>query len=284
MSALVIVIVSLIAAAAALLVYMLLFEQFNIKITELELRFPNLPRAFDGYRILHLTDMHLTKIGLLERKTMKIISGREVDVCFITGDVTADPNASQVFHKICSMIKSRDPIMMVLGNSEHKPWLDSEALVRGLAFDGLQMLINASTTISRGSDKIAVVGVDDAYYRLADLDAAFDGVDSNGFVVFLTHTPSISPGAIKRGADLIFAGHTHGGQVRIPGLGMLWTHMHSNQSLNDGLYNPADIARLAGIDAGHSKLFISRGVGTSRIHIRFLCPPEIAYITLRRGE
>lgn len=172
---------------------------------------------------------------------------------------------------------------MVLGNSEHKPWLDSDMLAGALTFDGLKLLINESTTFTRSRDKIAVVGVDDAYYGLSDLDAAFAGVNADDFVVFLTHTPSITPDAIARGADLILAGHTHGGQVRFPFIGAVWTHMHSNQALNSGLYGPEDISKLTGIDAGQSKLFISRGVGTSRLHIRFLCPPEVVYITLRKA-
>ncbi len=283
MSAAVVVIIAAIAAVGALLAYMLLYEQFNLKVTEFELSFPNLPPEYDGYTILHLTDLHLTKIGLLEKMTMRIISGREVDACFITGDVTAEPRASDIFRRVCSVIKHRDPIVMVLGNSEHKPWLDSQALVDALTFDGLKMLINESIVFTRDSGKVAIVGVDDAYYGLSDLDAAFDGVKSDDFVIFLTHTPSITPDAIKRGADLILAGHTHGGQVRIPGYGVVWTHMRTNQSLNDGLYTSEDISRLTKIDAGHSKLFVNRGVGTSRIHIRFLCPPEIAYITLRKA-
>ncbi|NLN77449.1 MAG: hypothetical protein GX141_00815 [Armatimonadetes bacterium] len=277
------VILGVVAVGAALIAYMLLYEQFDLRITELELSFPNLPAAFDGYTILHLSDQHLTKLGLLERKTMQIVSSREVDACFITGDVTAEPRASDVFRRVCSVIKSREPIVMVLGNSEHKPWLDSDMLAGALTFDGLKLLINESTTFTRSRDKIAVVGVDDAYYGLSDLDAAFAGVNADDFVVFLTHTPSITPDAIARGADLILAGHTHGGQVRFPFIGAVWTHMHSNQALNSGLYGPEDISKLTGIDAGQSKLFISRGVGTSRLHIRFLCPPEVVYITLRKA-
>jgi predicted MPP superfamily phosphohydrolase len=145
------------------------------------------------------------------------------------------------------------------------------------------MLNNSSTTITRGADSISVVGVDDAYSWRADLDAAFAGVDLNDFILFLTHSPSAAPDAIRRGADLILSGHTHGGQVRIPGIGMLWTHMRTSKGLNDGLYAPDALKRITGIDPGGSVLFVNRGIGTSRFHIRFLCRPEIAYITLHRA-
>lgn len=270
------------AIAAAIGAYSLLYEQFSIRVREIELAFPNLPPAFDGYTLLHLSDLHLTKLGLLEKRTMEIVSRREVDGCVITGDVTANPRASDIFRRVCSAIPHRDPILSVLGNSEHKPWLDPDILIQALTFDGHKMLVNSSMTIQRGADSITVVGLDDPYSRFDDLDAAFRGVDPHGFIVCLTHSASVAPEVIACGADLVLAGHTHGGQVRIPGVSMFWTHMRRNKALNDGLYTPADLARRTGIDPGHSVLFVNRGVGTSRFHIRLLCPPEVVYITLRR--
>ena len=270
-------------AAAGFGSYTILYEQFNLQVRELELSFPNLPPAFDGYTILHLSDFHLTKLGLLEKRTMKIISGREVDCCVVTGDVTAKPRASDIFRRVCSAIRHRDPILMVLGNSEHKPWLDTDTLIQALTFEGLNLLLNSSTTIMRGEDRITVVGVDDPYSSRDDLQKAFECVDPGEFILFLTHSACVAPEGISRGADLTLAGHTHGGQVRVPGIGVLWTHMHANKALNDGLYAPADLKRLAGIDTEHAVVFVNRGVGTSRFHVRFLCPPEIVYITLRRG-
>jgi predicted MPP superfamily phosphohydrolase len=270
------------AIAAGLFAYSTLYEPFKIRVRELKLAFDNLPPAFDGYTLLHLSDLHLTKLGRLERRTMQIISRREVDGCVITGDLTAKPRASDSFRRVCSAIRHRDPIIAILGNSEHKPWLDPDTLVQALTFDGLVMLVNSSTTLRRGADSIAVVGLDDPYSHLADLDAAFDGIDPRGFVLCLTHTASVTSQVIARGADLVLAGHTHGGQVRLPGIGMLYTHMRRNKALNDGLYSPADLARITGADPGHGVLFVNRGVGTSRLHVRFGCPPEIVYITLRR--
>lgn len=267
----------------ALFCYMMLVEQFNIRVTELHLTFPNLPDEFDGYTILHLSDQHLAKLGRLEKLTMDIISSREVDTCFITGDVTAQPRASDIFRRVCSVIKHKDPLVMVLGNSEHKPWLDSEMLVNALTFDGLHMLINSSLVIERGGEKIVVVGADDAYYKFADVDAAFEGVDPNDFIVFLTHCPSTAPDGIDHGADLILAGHTHGGQVRFPGVRFFWTHMHHYQILNGGLYTSADLSEILKKKVNGSMLFVSRGIGTSKLHIRLLCPPEIAFITLKKG-
>jgi hypothetical protein len=270
--------------AAGLFGYMWLVESQRLRVRRLELGFRNLPAAFDGYIILHLSDLHISRLGRLERKVAGLIGKQPVDTCVITGDVTAQPRASDNFRRLCSAIRHSDPIFMVLGNSEHKPWLDTEMLLNALSFDGLEILNNSSTSVRRGDESIRIVGVDDPYSRLDDLDRAFEGVDPAQFVVFLTHCPSTTPDGIARGADLILAGHTHGGQVRIPFVGITWTHMRRNKRLNDGLYRPEALSRILGIDAGDSVLFVHRGVGTSRIPIRFFCPPEVVYITLRRSE
>lgn len=278
-----IAVVAVLGIVLALIAYAMLHEQFALRVKELDISFPQLPPAFDGYTLLHISDLHITKLGLLEKRAMEIISKREVDGCVVTGDVTAEPRASDIFRRICSAIPHKDPILMVLGNSEHKPWLDSKMLLDALGFEGLQMLVNSATTLTRGGESITVVGVDDAYTRRADLDTAFRYVDPKDFILFLTHSPCVTPDGIKRGADLVLSGHTHGGQVRFPYIGMIWTHMHRHKSLNDGLYDSQAIRRSTGVDAGNSVLFVNRGIGTSRLHIRFLCPPEIVYITLHRS-
>jgi predicted MPP superfamily phosphohydrolase len=271
-------------AAVAAGAYAILVEQFDIRVRSLDLSFPDLPPAFDGYTILHLSDLHLTQLARLERRLMDLISQREVDTCVVTGDITQDPRASDIFRRVCSAIRRRDTIYAVLGNSEHKPWLETQVLADALSFEGMRLLVNSSDVIRRGDDSITVVGVDDAYFGHADIDAAFRGVDPGGFTIFLTHSPSLTPQGIERGADLILAGHTHGGQVRLPFLGPIWTHMRANRKLNDGLYPPDRLRRLLHRDSAHTVLFVNRGVGTSKLHIRFLCPPEIAYITLHRAS
>jgi uncharacterized protein len=261
--------------------YAVFVEPYRLQVREIELAFPNLPAGFDGYSILHLSDLHLTRIGKLERRLMGLVRNRIFDTCVVTGDITSTPRACDSFRRLCSVIDHRDPIFAILGNSEHKPWLDTQTLISALSFDGLELLVNSSAQVERGGEKITFVGVDDPYTRQADPDAAFSEVDPNGFTVLLTHCPSLTPEGIERGADLILAGHTHGGQVRLPHFGVIWTHMRANKALNDGLYGPDKLRSVLGRDTGGSVLFVNRGAGTSRIHVRLACPPEIAVITLR---
>ncbi|MDH7603200.1 MAG: metallophosphoesterase [Armatimonadota bacterium] len=275
---------ALLGAAAACGSYGILIEQFDIRVRLLELSFPNLPAAFDGFTILHLSDLHTTKFGLLERRLANLLSQRETDLCVITGDISQTLRASQAFHRLVDTVRRREPtVYAVLGNSEHKPWISTDALIRALSREDLRFLINSSAALRRGEDSLVLVGVDDPYSRLADLDSAFEGVNPEDFIIFLTHCPSTTPEAIKRGADLILAGHTHGGQIRLPFLGVLWSHMRAFRRLNDGLYTPERLSKLLKRNCRSSVLFVNRGVGTSKFHVRFLCPPEIAYITLRRA-
>lgn len=271
-------------AAICIGVYMVFIEPYRIQVRDIELHYPDLPPAFDGYMILHLSDLHIRKLGKLERRTMELLRQREVDTCFITGDVTAEPRASDVFRRVCSAIKHRDPIYMVLGNSEHKPWVDTETLVEALSFQGLRILVNSNSAIHRDQDSIHVAGIDDPYSKLGDIDAAFAGIDPGSFIVLLAHCPSAAPAGFEKGADLVLSGHTHGGQVRIPGINWYWTHMRANKELNDGLYTPSDISHILRRDVGNRVLFVHRGIGTSRIYIRLSCPPEIVYITLKRAS
>ncbi len=150
---------------AGLGAYMLLYEQFNIQVRELELAFRTCrPRST---ATPYCTSPTFTSPSSACSKSARWRSSRAArcDGCVVTGDVTAEPRASDIFRRVCSVIKHRDPILMVLGNSEHKPWLDTDTLTQALTFDGLQMLINSSTTLTRGGDSISVVGVDDPYSR-----------------------------------------------------------------------------------------------------------------------
>ncbi len=268
-------------SAAALGAYMFLAEPYSIDVRELTFEYPNLPPAFDGYTILHFSDTHIRKLGTLERRLIDIISSREVDSCFVTGDVTAHHHAPWVFKEICSHIRYRDKLAFILGNSEHKPWVDSPRMARDLTFEGITLLNNANMTIERGGEKIRVCGVDDPYELRHDLDKAFEGTSPEDFIIFLTHCPSITPDIIKRGGDLILAGHTHGGQIRLPFFGPMWTHMLRNSFLNDGVYDSERLTKLLGFDAGGANLFVTRGIGTSKVHVRFACKPDLAFITLK---
>lgn len=283
----------LIAVAAATAFVYAFLEPFKFVVREIELKFPNLPEQFDGLRILHLSDTHIRQMGRLERKWTGIISRTPADICAWTGDLVMFEKRVPVVFRLLPFIKTARPVYAVMGNSEHKPYVDTKQMVQALSSykatsadeegaESLKLLLNESAIVERDGAKISIVGVDDPYSGHADFESAFSGVDREGFIIMLAHCPSAVEKAWEMGADLVLSGHTHGGQLRLPGIGVLWTHTKVPTPLNDGLYFAAQA--YPGLPAKpEASLFVHRGVGTSKIPIRFLCKPEIVYITLRRG-
>ena len=269
-----------VAVLGALAAVYALVEPYFTRIVTLEIRLTNLPAAFNGFRILHLTDLHTRKRGLLEKRAARLLASERADAIFVTGDSLKALSAAPVVRDLLDTVQCDGPRISVLGNAEHKPWIDQSYVEQAVRDTGVQLLVNSSLSIEKGGESIRVVGVDDAFTGRADMDAAFSGVAKDEFVVFLTHCPSVSEEAVRRGAAVVLAGHTHGGQVRFPGLPMIWTHMRSSKHVNDGLYVGRQLTPAAARSVDGPAVYVSRGFGTSRLPIRFRCRPEIARIVL----
>ena len=253
----------------------------NIQLNNLQLSFTNLPKELDGLTVLHLSDLHIKKTGLLEQRAKKIISENHYDICVISGDLTTRANWVEHIREMLGTYDIDRPVYVVPGNSEHKSWVNTSDIVSAFNKHEFITLINDSITFEKNGKKITVVGMDDGYSRLHDVEKAFSEVKPDAFIVALSPCPSLTDKLINKNASLILCGHTHGGQIRFPGLGVIWSHMHKNKFLNDGLYLPEKLSKLLNMDIKESVLYVNRGLGTSRLHIRLNCRPEIAYITLR---
>lgn len=265
-----------------ILIAYMFYEPFLISVIRIDLHFSKLPKDFEGFTILHLSDLHTSKYGLLEKRARQIIKGLHFDVCAITGDLTTKSSIVSDVDKILDFNKQQFPVYVVTGNSEYKPWADTTEIIQQYKHYGYNVLSNSSEKYKINSSSIKFAGVEDPYTGNNNLDAAFDGVNDSEFVVGLAHCPSVADNMVKRGASLILAGHTHGGQIRLPGVGVLWSHMKYNNHLNDGFYDSEKLSRELKTEAGESKLFVNRGLGTSRIHLRLNCRPQIALIQLHR--
>jgi predicted MPP superfamily phosphohydrolase len=259
------------------------YEPFRIVLTHLDLPFRNLPKGLDGFTILHLSDLHTSKYGLLEKRAESIISSLSYDMCVITGDLATTPKVLGYIRRMLGSLNHAPNIYVVPGNSEYKPWADTSDILQACEEQGFSVLANSDIRILHNSSSFVLVGLDDAYSKMHDVTKAFNGVDSNAFIIALSHCPSIVDDLINHGASLVLSGHTHGGQVRIPGIGVLWSHMRRNKKLNDGYYPPERLSKYLGFNVGESKLFVNRGLGTSRIHLRLNCMPEIALLRLCAG-
>jgi uncharacterized protein len=279
------------AAAVAGFAYSVLVEPYRLGMTRLEFTFDRLPREFDGFTILHLTDLHMKKQSWLqnlcnsrlERKILAYVAGRPVDLIAITGDAELrGERGFQAMRDMLSVIPSTYGAYFVPGNGEYQDY-DVERALTALDSWGVKTLRNASCVIEKDGARISLLGVDDPFTRHNDLRAAAQGVPSEDFKILLAHSPSVGREALKEKVDLMLSGHTHGGQVRLPFVGALYTHLgKGSPKLDMGVYEGARLSARTGLDAGDSKVFVSRGVGLSEFYIRFMCPPEIATITLRR--
>ena len=233
-----------------------------------------LPLALDGLRIAHLSDLHLgpdIRAEHLEEAAALTMS-LQADLIVLTGDyVTRRAEYGPGLVKPLSRLRAPLGVYATLGNHDH--WAGAQEITSHLAAAGLSVMRNASRPITRDGATLWLVGLDDVWFGSGDLREALAGIPSDACKVALVHEPDFADQSARHGIDLQLSGHTHGGQVRLPGLGPLilpkW-----------GRKYPIGLQR-----AGGTWVYTSRGVGLVPPPIRFNCPPEIALLTLRRdGE
>ena len=248
-------------------------EALSPVVTELELGFPNLPRAFDGFRVLHLSDLHIDGVDGLTEVLVPMIEDIDHDVCLITGDYRFEDDGpcDEVYARMRAIVSALRPahgVYGILGNH------DEAAIAFGLEDMGVRMLVNDSVSIERGRDSIWLAGLDDDFdYKCDDLPGAMAQVPDDAFKVLLAHTPDLYREALNHNVHLYLCGHTHGGQVRIPKIGAVrsnarcprpYTYRHWN---HEGMHG-----------------YTSGGIGCSSLPVRLNCPPELVLITLRRSD
>ncbi len=246
----------------------------DVQVTRLEIPIPELPAGFDGYQILHLSDFHkglyLSAEGLVARLGAAV--SIEPDLVVFTGDL-ADRGADHAEHAagILAALPAGDGTVAVLGNHEY--WVGEESITQSYSRYGVKVLTNSHLTRSRGGDTMYLAGVGDAsYLNEDDLAAALDGIPTGAPIILLSHAPDIIRKPLSARASLILAGHTHGGQVVLPGIGPIYVPSRLGRAYASGLHR---------IDGRW--LLINRGLGEVFPPLRINCPPEIILLTLRRA-
>lgn len=263
---------TLLGAATALGVYATRVEPRWLRVTRLQLAVPGLPPAFDGYRLVHVADLHLGVATNDDRlpELVATIRDQQPDLIAITGDFftgqAVDPcTCCQPLNDLCAP----DGVWACLGNHDYVlgPHRVRAAIERGQT----RVLVNAHHVVRRGEQSLVIAGVDDVLRGQPDLGAALAGAPEAP-VILLAHEPDYARiVAADPRVTLMLSGHTHGGQVRLPGIGALllptFGHLYSA--------GPYQVGPLA--------LYVTTGAGTGRFVIRFNCRPEIAVITLHRA-
>jgi predicted MPP superfamily phosphohydrolase len=242
-------------------------------LVELELTFPALPAAFDGYRILQLSDTHLDALPELGAIAGRLLDGIAVDLVALTGDIlgrhgTAPERATAPLAQVLAGVAVRDRRLAVLGN--HDPATMAEALETA----GFEVLLNRSIAIERDGERLLVIGLDDVhcFYTPAARAALFAHGDA-GFRIALVHSAEMADHANAAGIALYLCGHTHGGQICLPAGRPLITQLIRCRHGARGLWRD-------GATVGYK----SRGLGVSGPLVRFNCPGEATLVTLRRGH
>ena len=216
----------------------------NIERRDFTFFFPDLPPAFDNYKILLLTDLHLDGVDGLTENLMEIVRETPVDLCVLGGDFRMEiygPFAEALLRlrKLLPTIQASDGIIGILGNH------DCLEIVDNLRKDGVVFLVNTSIKIERDGGRIWFAGVDDPhYYRSHNLEQAFDEIPHGAFSIFLAHSNEVYREALPYGPKLYLCGHCHAGQVQIPPFGPVFTHSSAPRFMSNGAWRLRGHARL----------------------------------------
>ena len=245
-------------------------KALKIGLTELSFEFPDLPAAFDGYTILQLTDLHLDNIEGTGHAAARRVAGIEADLCVITGDVRDNIRAPigpvlDDLADVLSGVRVRDGILGILGNH------DSAAMVDPMEQIGVRMLLNETVVIERRGERIHITGTDDVHlFHTEEADRVLASAP-HGFCIALVHSPEVAHHAAAR-HRLYLCGHTHGGQICLPGGRPIITGLKRHRKYARGHWEHDGMTG-----------YTCRGIGASLLPTRFNCEGEVVLITLRRG-
>lgn len=230
---------------------------------------PQLPPAFDGYSILQLSDLHVEMSEAAMRQVAALVKDLDYDLCVLTGDYRGD-TYGRYDTTLAGMAQVRaalnGAVYGVLGNH------DTICLVPGLEEMGIKMLLNENVTIERGGERLHLAGIDDAhFYQMDNIEKAAGDIPSDAFSILISHTPEIYRQAAHADFNLLLSGHTHGGQICLPGRIPVTLDSVLPRSMGAGAWRYHDMIG-----------YTSVGAGVCIVPVRFNCPPEITLHRLSR--
>ena len=214
-------------------------------------------------KIAHLSDLHTNGMGRRERRLLALLESEKPDLLVVTGDSLGGSRNYQAVRELLSRLHAPLGVWVVRGNWENWwPLQDERAFY---ASADVHFLLNEARPV-RG--KVWIAGLDDPASGMPELNEAIGAVPEDAYTIVIAHSPMHFK-HIAKVAPLALAGHTHGGQVRIPFVYPFWLPRGSSEYL-EGWYRKGD-----------SRMYVSRGIGTSNLPVRFLCRPELPIITVR---
>lgn len=250
----------------------------DLTIYEEEIPLRGLPRAFDGIRIVQISDIHAGSWRSPQpfRRARALIEQLKPDVLVITGDfVNFDPRELELIRADLARLRADMGVFASLGNHDHYNSPENHALLRSMIINsGIRLLVNSNAALTTHGETLYIVGTDNTGLgqNFADLPAALVGVEPGAPTILLAHDPTFWDKHVRRKApiDLMLSGHTHGGQVGIHFLGIELSVAQVVYKQWAGLYRD-----------GEQYLYVNRGLGTVGPPVRIGIPPEITVLTLR---
>lgn len=241
----------------------------DIQVTRNTVPIAHLPAAFEGFTLLHISDPHLDMNERITDAIIDRVQALDYDLCVMTGDYrykTFGPYA-QVLAEMARLRETvRGDIFAVLGNH------DSIRMVPELEAIGVRLLLNESVVIERGGASVHLAGVDDAhYYRVDNLHKAAQAIPPGAVSILLSHTPEMYRRAAHADFNLMLCGHTHGGQICLPGGIPVLTDADCPRRFAKGAWR---YHQLTG--------YTSVGAGASIVDVRLNCRPEVTLHTLTK--
>jgi predicted MPP superfamily phosphohydrolase len=254
-----------------------LLEPHAPVVEKIKIQLPRLPKAFHGFRIVQISDMHYGPYAgkAQVERAVQLALALKPDLTILTGDFVSHPlfqrngiegakhaePCAQVLQQITAT-----QVVSVLGN--HDYWNDADFVADALDSHGLHVLRNESLPLERDGQRIWIVGVDDVYEGANDLDKALRGIPLTETKIVAVHEPDFADELARHAVDLQLSGHSHGGQVRIPGYGApILPRLGRKYSM--GLNR-----------VGNLQVYTNRGIGVVTPPVRLNCPPEVTLVTL----
>ena len=269
---------SLLIVAGLLLICLIVWIAWGntaLEVTRYTISSSRIPEGFDGFRIVHISDLHNESFGDQNCRLIDKIQEEKPDIIVITGDIVDSRRTDlPVAVDFAEQAVQIAPTYYIPGNHEGR--LDYKAISKALQNVGVIPLLDQAVTLTRNGDSIHLLGLIDENCRpngtMAD---ALDHLmaQTEGFTVLLSHRPTFFDIYVQAGADLVLTGHVHGGQFRLPFLGGLYTP-------GQGLFPKYDAGLFA---EGQTNMLISRGLGNSAFPFRINNRPEIVVVTLQKA-
>ncbi|MDC3416546.1 metallophosphoesterase [Aquibacillus salsiterrae] len=236
---------------------------------------PKIAETFHNFKIVQFSDTHIGFNYSLEQLSdlVTTINEQNPDMVVFTGDLVDKPNnyswGKQLVHILSSIIAPYGKYW-VYGNHDHGGY-GTDIVKKTMQDSGFRLLQNSHSTIKKGNDSFNLIGLDDVLLGKPDIETALAGIDEKLFSLLLVHEPDFADQSKTYPIDVQLSGHSHGGQVQIPFFGYIYTPEYA-QIYVEGNYQ---------IGERPLSLFVSRGIGTTRLPYRFLCKPEISVFTLK---